>query len=93
MDPGIETFECRRITATLPGKEARLRGSRFRGGRRHLALPVMLVWLLTTALTGVASAAGGDLDPTFGLDGKVTTKRAELALDPRSGMPSGARPS
>ena len=54
-------------------KGDRMRGSGLRVVRRHLALSVVLVWLLTAALAGGARAAGGDLDPTFGLDGKVTT--------------------
>lgn len=39
----------------------------------HLSLPVVAAWLLVVAFGGVAHSADGDLDATFGADGKVTT--------------------
>jgi uncharacterized delta-60 repeat protein len=43
---------------------------------RHLVLAIVGVWALTAALAGIARAAGGDLDPSFDLDGKVKTSFA-----------------
>jgi uncharacterized delta-60 repeat protein len=73
MGPEIETFKWCRASANVPVGEDRLRRRGVQLGRRHLALPVVVVWVLTASLAGVAGADAGDLDPTFGLGGKVTT--------------------
>jgi uncharacterized delta-60 repeat protein len=41
--------------------------------RRHAVVAVAVAWMFTTAIAGAAHASGGALDPTFDLDGKVTT--------------------
>ena len=43
-------------------------------GNRSRLRPVVIVVVLTAVVAGVARAAGGDLDPTFGRDGKVATE-------------------
>jgi uncharacterized delta-60 repeat protein len=44
--------------------------------RRHFGRPVVLCVVLALSLAVAARAAGGDLDPTFDADGKVTTRFA-----------------